>query len=116
MANRETTLRCLLEFSTSINDLRSQLEQHKWDCATPLVVLKAEHINSVLSRFSSGDLSENEVEEWANLLELRDDISFDEENKNAIKSVLYELANPYLTYPLTTSRARHLSALLFPAA
>jgi hypothetical protein len=50
------------------------------------------------------------VERWANLIEGREDISFEGKHEKWIAETVYELANPALTAQLDITRARELIA------
>jgi hypothetical protein len=73
-------------------------------------MLDKQHVLSILSRFEQDDIAGTDVEAWANAIELRNDISYDRET--AVWDVLYELANPTLTEPLTRERADVLASVL----
>lgn len=72
--------------------------------------IEKQHVLSILSRFERNDIASNDVEAWANAIETRNDIDYDRES--AVWDVLYELANPTLTEPLTRERADVLASVL----
>lgn len=110
MDSRESLLKDLLSLMRPISDIARDLSAYGWDAPDPLVVLDAVHISSVLSRFMAGELSSVQVDEWANCIELRDDIEYDP--SSAVGLALHELANPLLTCPLTRQSATTLVATL----
>jgi hypothetical protein len=110
MDSRESLLRALLSFTRPIPDIAHDLSAYGWDAPSPLVVLDAIHISSVLNRFMAGELSSVQVDDWANFIELRDDIEYDP--ASAVGLALHELANPVLTCSLTKQSAAALVAIL----
>ncbi|WP_290803968.1 hypothetical protein, partial [Aquidulcibacter sp.] len=76
------------------------------------VRLTPDHFSNVLARYLRGEMSEVDVETWANLIEGRDDVEFDHSFEALVRDVLHELANPILTHPLDPARARHLIGIL----
>jgi len=110
MDRRESLLYELLSFKRPIPDIARDLAAYGWDAHNPLVVLDAIHISSLLSRFTAGELSSAQVEDWANCIECRDDIEYDP--SSAMGLALHELANPLLTCPLTEQSAAALVATL----
>ena len=81
---------------------------------TPVVVLTADHILSVLQRFQSGELTAADVEAWADLIECREDIDYQPERDEEILEAIYVLANPVLNGPLDEALTDQVIASLLP--
>ncbi|WP_189375993.1 hypothetical protein [Thermomonas carbonis] len=79
-----------------------------------MITLEPVHAFAVLIRFLAGELSVTDVEDWANAIECREDIGLDQESLMA--SVVFELANPLITRPLTRQSATDLVSKLKEAA
>jgi hypothetical protein len=73
-------------------------------------MLEKQHVLLILRRFEQDDIAPADVEAWANAIEMRGDIDYD--RASAVWDVLYELANPALTEPLTRERADVLASVL----
>lgn len=95
-ARRTQTLEALLSRSISVDSAAALLSQEPWDSDLPLVTLSAAHLESELRRFLDGELSAQDVGDWANFFEVRDDVEFDNETA---KAIVFELANPCLREP-----------------
>ena len=93
-------LKSLLTFDRPLGELRQELSKLKWDSENSLIQLSADHVRLVLARFLKGELSADAVEEWANLIECREDIGFESEFEDVLKDVIFELANPGLVHPI----------------
>lgn len=103
---REDVLKSLLAFDEPIEVLESQLAKFEWDSEDALGILSRRHSVEVLKRFLDGALSAADVENWANLIEGRDDINFEPNGADVIKELIHELANPILTRELTHASAK----------
>lgn len=90
-----STITSLLEFSKPLHELRTQLSGPEWD-AKPVATLSPRHIAAVLRRFQAGELDAAAVEEWANLVECREDIEFDPRRAADIADAIHDIANPEL--------------------
>ncbi|MCO6429500.1 MAG: hypothetical protein J5J00_01475 [Deltaproteobacteria bacterium] len=75
--------------------------------------LQPEHLIGVLNGFIDGHLAEDDVERWANLVEMREDITVPLSRDTTLQSVLHKLANPTVAgAPLDRELAREMIALL----
>lgn len=108
--DRSTIIELLLSFSRPLDELQRQLSGFDWDFEGVPIVLHPDHIAHVLRRYLSGELTAAMVERWANLIEGREDLSFDSKHEKWIRDTVYELANPVLTAQLEIPRARELIA------
>jgi hypothetical protein len=104
MEERASLLRSLISIGRPVSDIVSDLRQFPWDSKLPLVQLSPSNALSIMRRYESGQLSNTEVEEWANAIEGRDDI--DIARHPSLRELIFQLANPTLTQPLTPELAR----------
>lgn len=91
-------------FLSSIKDLA----QYPWDFDGVPAVLDKSILKQILSRYIAGQMSQTLVYEWAEFLELREDVEYPENEHHAIESILHEFANPDLEGELTLARAQFL--------
>lgn len=108
VADRQSVLNDLINFKKELSFLRTKLLEFEWDSENELVVIRFMHLENVLTRYLNGELKQDEVNEWANLIEMREDIGLDPRNEDLLKDLIFELANPELTTELTVDRAREL--------
>jgi hypothetical protein len=106
---RREALRDLVLLAAPVASAKHSLTDFAWD-SDELLMLDKQHVLAVLRRFETDELVAAEIEAWANAIELRNDIGYDRET--AVWDVLYELANPTLTEPLTRERADVLASVL----
>lgn len=110
--NRLAAIRDLLEITRPLAEVSAQLSTLAWDYDGDGVILTRHHLLSALQRYLDNSMSASDIEVWANLIEAREDVSFEVGHGQQIEEVLHELANPFLTQSLTLSRAAALRANL----
>ncbi|MGQ5490874.1 hypothetical protein ACUH78_18710 [Thauera sp. ZXT1-4] len=102
----------LLELTMPLERVIGELASMTWDYEGEGVELTQGHLTSVLQRYLRAEVSEAEVELWANQVEGRDDVQLDASAETLIEEVLHELANPLLTQQLDRTRAMELVSRL----
>lgn len=83
----------LVHFKNNIDTLRNMLSQIGFDSETELVSMSRDNIVEILQRSLDKKISFLELEEWANLIECREDIGFEDKKT---QEMIFKLANPYL--------------------
>lgn len=83
----------LIHFKNNIDTLRNMLSQIGFDSETELVSMSRDNIVEILQRSLDKKISFLELEEWANLIECREDIGFEDKKT---QEMIFKLANPYL--------------------
>jgi hypothetical protein len=96
MINRSKILEDLISFSRPIDTILVELNQLPWDYDGSPITLRSIHVTGVLKRFSAGQLTAQEIENWANLIENREDVDYEDINHDELESAIYRLANPIL--------------------
>lgn len=110
---RLDVIKALIELSCPLDVIGSRIREFDWDYEGIPVELSRVHLASVLRRYLNKDLSAGDVEQWANLLEGREDVCFESGSEEQLHEVLYQLANPYLTAPLSEIHAKALVESLY---
>jgi hypothetical protein len=105
MHSRAKILDALLGFDHALPSLKTELESLAWDSEGPHATLTKPHATNVLTRYLSGELSTEELEEWANLIEGREDIGIEQSEAGLLEEFIFELANPILTQALSPESA-----------
>lgn len=105
-------LEMLVEYSVPLDDSARALRKFEWDYDGPAFFVTRLHLVSIAERYLKGDLSASNIELWANLLEGRDDISFESGYEKELSNFVYELANPLLVGSLDHRRATEIIDLL----
>ena len=104
--NRADWLKSLLNLDRSLEEITSGLGTFPWDSLEELVILKSDHFIGVLRRYLAREVDSEQVGAWANAIEGREDIGFDQDMEDLVRQALHELANPYLTRALSFEVAR----------
>lgn len=91
--NKASILLDLVHFKNNIDALKNMLSEIGFDSETELVSMSRDDIVKILQRSLDKKISFLELEEWANLIECREDIGFTDEK---IQEMIFKLANPYL--------------------
>lgn len=107
-ASRIGVLRDFLELNCPLQLALDRISKIPWSSDKDLIVLTSENIIGVLNRFLNGELSRSDVKAWAEEVELREDIGIEPDPNDLLIDVLFEVANPEITYELDPERARLL--------
>jgi hypothetical protein len=79
-----------------------ELRSFAWDWdGEPLLVLTKADFLRVIDRFLAGQLSAAQLQEWAENLEVRDDVVFDERDAELLDGIFFRIATPMINEPLT---------------
>lgn len=106
--NRLGLVEDLLKISKPLHKIVAQLATLSWDYEGDFVTFKRTHVFSVLERYRLNQFSAEEVEYWANQIESREDIVFEEGWEQEIGEVIYQLANPALTRHLNQEKSQSM--------
>jgi hypothetical protein len=103
MHRRTEILKELVRFTRPAEPLWRELSSFGWDCDDESIhlVFKKEDLVAVLDRFLVGDISPKELEDWAEGLECRDDITFAEKESEMMRDMLFRISSPAITKALT---------------
>ena len=91
--NKTSILLDLVHFKNNIDTLKNMLSQIGFDSEIELVSMSRDNIVEILQRSLDKKISFLELEEWANLIECREDIGFEDKKT---QEMVFKLANPYL--------------------
>ena len=103
--NRTQALRDLIEFLAPVDRCIMRLRAFPWDSATELVVLDRADARRVLDGFISQRIDGAHACEWANAIESRDDVGFEPGHDVVLRELIFTLANPDITEPLSVEMA-----------
>jgi len=98
-------LKSIVTFSRTVAELKQAVRCLSWDSPTSEVSLTRTDVSSALQRYLDGAISSKDVEEWANLIEGREDIGFESGCVETLRELVNELANPVTMGALTSQRA-----------
>lgn len=90
-----------------LDDYKEILKQEFVLNPKDIVILNKNHLISILKEFINGAISNSEIENWANIIELNEFIKYEWEN-NILNDIICEIANPDINWKLTIDRAESL--------
>jgi hypothetical protein len=102
---RTNLVRALIQGERPVGDLLSELDLFAWD-SDELVILTRSDVVRILRRYVDGLSSADDVEEWANGIELRDDVGVEPDHERLLRDVIFHLANPDVNEPITPEFAQ----------
>jgi hypothetical protein len=105
---RACLLRKMLAYELPIEPTIESLAALPYDCDADLVLVTPTDILQITDRHASGDLSVEQVVEWADFLEVRDGIGFAPPHGDRLKEIVWQLANPLINGAITPAVLRDL--------
>ncbi|MER8761483.1 MULTISPECIES: hypothetical protein [unclassified Mesorhizobium] len=84
------------------------LREFEWDYDGLPYILTRDDVSDILERYIDGKLSSEELEAWADAIELREDIQYEEKNEDWINDVIFTLASTVLNGPITLEKVKEL--------
>jgi hypothetical protein len=98
-------LKSLAAYTLPIEPVLAELQEYGWDAEGPLFTVTRQHVGGVLSRYLEGQLTSEQVTDWADLVECREDLGYEKGFEEDLKRTVFELANPNLTEPVSPTAA-----------
>ena len=83
----------LINFTKDISAIKRDLAKIGFDSESELVTITQNTIANILNRVIDKEISYDLLEEWAILIECREDIGYEDE---ILQKIIFELANPCL--------------------
>ena len=108
MTDRKQLLLDLIFLRGKTQDIKKELSKYSWDSVSPILKIDTQSMIFVLTKYIKGDMSTDELEEWANLVECRDDI----EIPSVIQEFIFELANPEINGDITKKKVNDFIDIL----
>jgi hypothetical protein len=105
-ARRVEALRDLVELRVPIRDATAALGRFVWDSDEELVDLTSMDVMQLLNGYLDGRLSADDCREWAESLEVRDDVGREPGREEELAEFLFEIATPEVAGELTPQRAQ----------
>jgi hypothetical protein len=112
LEDRASLLQRLVRYELPIEDTIAMLRAYGWDADDELVVLTSGDALQILDRYLGGELTSKQVAYWAELLEMRDDVGFEERQSAELRRLIFVLANPEINEALTPALAIRLRRVL----
>jgi len=104
---RVEALKQIVTFGPNKEQAFSELAKFGYDSETELFEVTKAIFTEVLNMYISEQITSEELEEWANFVECRDDLNYE-----IIEGYIYSLANPYLAGNITKVKINNMVKVL----
>jgi hypothetical protein len=105
--NRAEALKQIVTFGADKEAAYSELVKFGYDSEIEYFVVYKHILETVLLMYLSDKITDDELEEWANFIECRDDLDYE-----VIEGYIYKLANPYLVGDINKEQITKMVQLL----
>jgi hypothetical protein len=105
-AERRTALEDLVLLRRPVAEAARRVRSFGWDSDFGYVILSRRDVDRVLDAFLRDQLDATSVEAWADAIESREDIAFESGFEDALKDLIFTMANPTLNGPISADAAR----------
>jgi len=96
--SRLNIIKKLVSFSDNLDNIKEEIQKYGWDYEGKAYVLTKLDMINICKKYINHELSYNDIVEWANLIEGREDIDFE---IKLLEDFIYLLANPDLEGKVT---------------
>jgi hypothetical protein len=105
--NRYEALSDLIALRAPLPELASLLSELESDPDDDVLPeMRTKDAVHALDLFLDREISAHELEEWANLLEGREDFTFEKSQEEVLKDFIFSMANPDMNEPITPATAK----------
>lgn len=94
-------LNALANLNQPLSTILPILKTLPWDSNQAIITLKKDHLIHILNQYLNHSLSAIDLENWANAIECREDITYETEGEDFINDIIFDLANPILNAPIS---------------
>jgi len=98
MRNRKNILTDLVYINGNLSELQNELSQYSWDIDEPILIISELHFSDILKRGIENKITFEDIEKWANIIECREDLDFENEK---MQEIIFELASPEINGKIT---------------
>ncbi|MCX6132136.1 MAG: hypothetical protein NTX25_24150 [Proteobacteria bacterium] len=102
---RNEIIENLINLDRSLEEIRMKLKTLSWDSDEEILMTK-ESAKSVLARYINDSIDLQTLTEWANMIEGREDICYEQPCSNDLKQLIFDLANPDLQESFNKNKAK----------
>lgn len=108
MEDRTSLLHRVMRYELPLEDTLVLLRAYGWHSDGELVTLTADHVVRLLNRFLAGELTAPQIQHWAELLELREDVGLEPRWAEEIGLAVRQLATPESFGAITRTLVRQV--------
>ena len=112
VGHRKALLERLVAYRLPIEPVLEGLSHFPFDSDEELVCIQREDVVSIIDRFVAGNLTAEQVTDWADQVEVRDDLGVEDNHREILRDAIFRLANPNLRDPITLEAVRAIRSKL----
>jgi len=102
----------MLAYELPIEPTIQSLTALPYDCDADLVLVTPKDILQIIDRHANGELSLEQLVDWADFLEVRDGVGFAPPRGDRLKEIVWQLANPLVNEEITPAVLKALRSEL----
>ena len=100
------------DFHRLANDMQEQVRGSRMQQPTTTAVVRLADIDRALRMYEEGQLSREQLQEWAEILEMSDQVEYEHDFEEAVAGLLFSLSSPEINEPITRATVRRMRATL----
>lgn len=109
MKTRKQILESLIAFDRSLSEIQKDMATLDWDSEEYVTTLTRQDILSVLNRYLNKEFTAEEIRDWAEELDARQDYAREKGYQDLVIETIFNLSTePWLGLPLTPEYAQQL--------
>ena len=112
MKEREELIREIAQYGPEYEESKKAIQKYPWDCDEELYYLTRKDVSNIFERYLVGELESDDLVNWANFLEIRDDLGFESSAEKILDRIIFWLANPEINFDINTELVKNLKAEL----
>ncbi len=109
MKDRSILIRELARLERPVIDVMTDLQNYDWNCDAELYVLTILDVRNVMKKYLDNEISASELSTWADKLEMREDLDYEDGRNKEIATLLFNLSSPEINQPITKENIQKLT-------
>ncbi len=106
--SRAELLRRLIRYEFPIEPTLAALREYGWDTDASLATLGSQQMLNMLQRYLDDEITADQLTDWGDLIECREDISYEPACDSLLRRVIFEIANPSLNSKISPEVAENM--------
>ncbi len=106
--SRQRVLQELVRLTRPLEEIAVDLQRLGWDSSHQVLTVQAADMVDVLQRYLDSNVTAEDLEQWANLIEGREDLALEGGECGMVKRAIFDLANPSLGEGVSEAIVRNI--------
>ncbi|MCW3104295.1 MAG: hypothetical protein JWO09_2735 [Bacteroidetes bacterium] len=109
MRDRKDVLKDIIAYNGNLDNLKKELSNYEWDVKEPILIVSRSDVSNTINKYIDNLISFKDLENWANIIEFRDDVDFESEQ---VKNAVIDMANPEINGALNDAKLKEIISAL----